>query len=113
VAEQFGLTCLRADDLYSSNVIMEDIWKLINEAKLIIADVTGKNANVFYETGLAHAIGKDVIIISQMIDDVPFDLRHLRCFIYKDSVAGFRALERQLYQALNSIDGLIKITPAN
>lgn len=111
VVEQFGLKCIRADDLYGSKAIIEDIWRLINEAKIIIADVTGKNPNVFYEIGLAHAIGREVIIISQTIEDVPFDLRHLRCLIYRDSVAGFRKLEAQLQQALSTIDGLVKIQP--
>jgi ATP-dependent protease La (LON) substrate-binding domain len=111
VVEQFGLKCIRADDLYGSKAIIEDIWRLINEAKIIIADVTGKNPNVFYEIGLAHAIGKEVIIISQTMDDVPFDLRHLRCLIYRDSVAGFRKLEAQLQQALSTIDGLVKMKP--
>lgn len=111
IVEGFGLTCIRADDLYGSKTIIEDVWKLINEAKIIIADVTGKNANVFYEIGLAHAVGKEVIIISQTIEDVPFDLRHIRCFIYKDSVAGFRKLETQLRQALSTVEGLIKLEP--
>lgn len=113
VVEQFGLMCVRADDLYGSKAIIEDIWKLINEAKVIIADVTRKNANVFYEIGLAHAVGKEVIIISQSIEDVPFDLRHLRCFIYKDSVAGFRKLETQLKQALHAIGELKEHEPQN
>jgi hypothetical protein len=111
VVERFGLTSIRADDLYGTKAIIEDIWKLINEAKIIIADATGKNPNVFYEIGLAHAVGKEVIIISQMIEDVPFDLRHLRCFIYKDSVAGFRKLERQLQQTLSTIEGLSQPEP--
>lgn len=111
VVEKFGLKCIRADDLYGSKAIIEDIWKLVNEAKIIIADVTGKNPNVFYEIGLAHAIGKEVIIISQTIEDIPFDLRHLRCFIYKDSVAGFRKLESQLQQALGAIADLKVLEP--
>lgn len=106
VVEQCGITCIRADDLYSPKAIMEDIWKLINEAKVVIADVTGKNPNVFYEIGLAHAVGKEVIIMSQDLDDVPFDLRHLRCLIYKDSVAGFKKFERQLYETLSMLLGL-------
>lgn len=110
VVEQFGLTCVRADNLYRSKPIMEDIWKFINEARIVIADVTGTNSNVFYEIGLAHAVGKEVIIISQTIDDVPFDLRHLRSFIYQDSVAGFRKLENQLTQSLSTIDGLRKMS---
>lgn len=113
VVEQFGLTCVRADNLYRSKPIMEDIWKFLNEARIVIADVTGKNPNVFYEIGLAHAIGKEVIIISQTIDDIPFDLRHLRSFIYQDSVAGFRKLEHQLTQSLSTIDGLSKVKSEN
>lgn len=106
VVEQFGITCVRADDLYGPKAIIEDIWKLINEAKVVIADVTGKNANVFYEIGLAHAVGKEVIIMSQDIEDVPFDLRHLRCLIYRDSVSGFKKFERELYQTLGTVVGL-------
>jgi hypothetical protein len=44
--------------------------------------LTDKNANVFYELGLAHAIGKPVILISEKIDDVPFDLRNYRVITY-------------------------------
>ena len=44
-----GMNCHRADDVISNDAIMEDIWKSINEAKLIIAELTGKNSNVFYE----------------------------------------------------------------
>ena len=113
VVEQFGLMCIRADNLYHSKPIMEDIWKFLNEARIVIADVTGKNPNVFYEIGLAHAIGKEVIIISQSTDDIPFDLRHLRTFTYQDSVAGFRKLEHQLTQSLSTIDGLKKVKAQN
>ena len=51
-------------------MIIEDIWKSINEAKFLIADVTGRNPNVFYEIVVAHTIGKSVIIISQDINVV-------------------------------------------
>lgn len=53
-----GLTCLRADDIYDNKPIIEDIWKSINEARVVIAELTGKNPNVFYETGIAHTVGK-------------------------------------------------------
>jgi len=52
------------------------------KAKLILADLTGKNPNVFYELGLAHAITKPAILIAESIDDVPFDLRALRILEY-------------------------------
>ena len=82
VVLEHKLSCMRADDIYSAGIIIKEIWDSIQKAQIIIADATGKNPNVFYEMGLAHAIGKDVIIITQTIDDIPFDLRHRRIIIY-------------------------------
>lgn len=90
--QELGFSCLRADEIYRPTAIIQDIWQNIQTAGLIIADMTGRNANVFYELGLAHAIGKEVILISQSMDDVPFDLRHLRCLVYKHSLRGLRQL---------------------
>jgi len=56
-------------------MIMQQIWVYILNARVLIAELTGKNPNVFYELGLAHAQGKDVILLTQSINDVPFDLR--------------------------------------
>ena len=77
-----GLAPCRADDLYRPSSIIHDIWKFVRNAKLLLADLTGKNQNVLYELGLAHAIGKPVIMITQVLDDVPFDLRSLRVITY-------------------------------
>lgn len=101
--ESFGLRTVRADDIYGPKAIIEDIWRLLNEAAYVIADLTGKNPNVFYEVGLAHAIGKSVVFLTQSLDDVPFDLRHLRCILYADSVAGTRKLETGLRQTFDAI----------
>lgn len=76
------LSCMRADDIYSAGIIIKEIWDSIQNAQIIIADATGKNPNVFYEMGLAHAIGKDIIITTQTMDDIPFDLRHRRIITY-------------------------------
>lgn len=77
-----GMEPLRADQLFSTGTVIEQIWEQIQKAKILVADLTGKNANVFYELGLAHADKKPVVFISANIDDVPFDLRHLRVIIY-------------------------------
>jgi hypothetical protein len=76
------LSCLRADNIYSVGIIIKEIWDSVQTAQIIISDATGKNPNVFYEMGLAHAIGKDIVIIAQSIEDIPFDLRHRRIIIY-------------------------------
>lgn len=80
--EESGFKPKRADNLDRPTPIIRDIWEYINHSKILIADITGLNPNVMYELGLAHAITKPVIIISNSIEIVPFDLRHLRILIY-------------------------------
>lgn len=80
--EELGLTCIRGDEIYSRPQIMADIWKCIRTSRLVIAELTGKNPNVFYEVGLAHAIGKPLILLTRNEDDVPFDLKALRYRYY-------------------------------
>lgn len=81
--KEAGYEPMRADSLFSTGSVMEQIWEQINKAKVLLADLTGKNPNVFYELGLSHAKSKPVIFISGNLDDVPFDLRHLRVIIYE------------------------------
>jgi hypothetical protein len=78
-----GLEPVRADELFTTGSVVEQIWEEINKAKLLLADLSGKNANVFYELGLAHAACKPVIFTASNTGDVPFDLRHLRVIIYE------------------------------
>jgi len=91
-----GLSCLRADEIVGTNIITREIWEKINQARFVVADLTHKNANVFYEVGVAHAIGKDVILVTQSMDDVPFDLQALRCIVYEFTPRGMNALESKL-----------------
>lgn len=64
IIEGTGLECMRADNLFGPS-ILEDIWRAINESTLIVADTTSRNPNVFYEIGIAHTLGKRVILLSQ------------------------------------------------
>lgn len=73
---------VRGDGIFTSGSVVEQIWEEIEKSKVLLADLTGKNPNVFYELGLAHAISKPVVFTAGSIDDVPFDLRHLRVIIY-------------------------------
>jgi hypothetical protein len=83
VKDRCGLACVRADHIARSDRITNDIWAHINEARLVIADLTGRNPNVFYELGLAHGCRRPVILLSQDQDDIPFDLREIRCIEYE------------------------------
>jgi len=77
-----GFEPVRADELFSTGSVVEQIWEQIAKSKVLLADLTGKNANVFYELGLAHAAIKPVVFAAAQVEDVPFDLRHLRVIIY-------------------------------
>jgi len=73
-----GFSPRRADEISSAHNIVRDIWRSIRDAQIVVAEMTGKNANVLYEVGLSHAIGKPVVMITQDMADVPFDLRAIR-----------------------------------
>src|SRR5262249_38077468 len=94
--ENKGFACRRADDFKSNRAIMGEIWQALNEARMVVADLTDFNANVLYELGIAHTLGKDTILIHQKGSDVnakfPFDLNHLRRIEYQDSATGGKKL---------------------
>lgn len=80
---QAGLTPVRADDdIFATGKIMDQVWRGIRQATVLVAELTSKNPNVFYELGLAHALEKPVILVSSNQEDVPFDLRHIRVVLY-------------------------------
>jgi hypothetical protein len=106
VEERCALRCERADDITDISGVMQSVWESINRARLIIADMTERNPNVFYELGIAHTLGKPVIMITQSMDYVPFDLKHLRCIVYDykpGSIARFeQILEKTIRRVLES-----------
>jgi hypothetical protein len=82
--ESAGLECRRGDEIYSQQNVVDDIWASIRTCRVVLAELSGRNPNVMYEIGLAHAIGKPILLITRDERDVPFDLRNLR-YIYYDT----------------------------
>lgn len=82
-AKAEGITCFRADKEIFIGGIMDKVRENILKAGIIIAELSEKNPNVYYELGLSHAIGKNVIMLSQSLDSIPFDLKHLKMVLYK------------------------------
>ncbi len=82
-AVESGAYAERVDEQHFSGSILDRILNQINTADILIADMTGKNANVFYEVGYAHALGKTVILMTQQINDIPFDLKHRQHIEYR------------------------------
>lgn len=102
--EAAGLEPHRADDLFRPSTIVNDIWAYTKKAKVMLADLTGKNANVFYELGLAHALAKPVILVAESMEDIPFDLRALRIILYDKNAPDWgRVLGEKIENALSEV----------
>lgn len=93
----------RADDIWVNDHIMADIISLIWRARVVISDLSGKNANVFYETGIAHTLGRDVIQITRNPGDVPFDLQPLRYVHYLPNDQGMEVLKETVASRLRDL----------
>jgi hypothetical protein len=102
-ATEAGMRCLRADDIWVNNHIIDDVINLIWRARVVVADLSSRNPNVFYETGIAHTLGREVIQIAQSIEDVPFDLRAIRSQTYLNNGEGLERLKAQVVERLNHL----------
>ena len=83
--ESAGFSARRADEIFETRSIIQIIYEQIGRAELIVADLTDRNPNVFYELGYAHALGKSTVLVTQEVNDVPFDLRHRQYILYDPS----------------------------
>lgn len=89
-ATTLGILAERVDEQFYQEGILERIYRQIELADLIVADMTGQNPNVFYEVGYAHAKGKRCILLTQKAEDIPFDLKHHRHIVYGTSIGDLR-----------------------
>lgn len=91
--ENTGAVCQRVDEQIFQENIMERVYDQIREADIVIAEMTGRNSNVFYETGFAHALNKQVILATRTAEDIPFDLKQYPHIIYGSKIS---ELKKQL-----------------
>jgi hypothetical protein len=78
-----GFDALRADEIAGPRPFIDDIVESIRKSSVVIADITGRNPNVMYEMGIAYAHNKPIIMLTQSVDEAPFDLSHHRMIVYK------------------------------
>ena len=105
--EKAGLVPVRADaDLFATGKIIDQVWRGINAAKVLVAELTTRNPNVFYELGLAHALKKPVVLVSSNEADVPFDLKHIRVIYYDvtDPFWGQKLLDKVAENIVSAIE---------
>jgi hypothetical protein len=89
-ADDAGAYAERIDEQIFIEEMLERIFNQINKADVIIADMTGKNPNVFYEVGYAHALNKVVLLVTQSAEDIPFDLKHRQHIVYGGKIDQLR-----------------------
>jgi hypothetical protein len=99
-ASSCNFDCEVTADLAAPGNIMDQVWQGIRGSDVVVADVTGSNANVFYEIGLAHALGKEVIILTQDAS-APFDIRASRRIYY--SLSDLGSLGNNLIDAFKAV----------
>jgi hypothetical protein len=97
------LHCHRADKEVGPGDIVEHVMESLINSRMVIADLTGKNANVFYELGVRHAVSNSTILIAEGTEHIPFDLRTLRAIVYQYTPPGMIRFRRQLQEAVMSI----------
>jgi len=83
LAKEYGINVIRIDEIQDSGVITDQILQSIAESKYVIADLSGERQNCYYETGFAHALGKEIILTIRDSEPIHFDLSTRRFIIWK------------------------------
>jgi len=106
MGEELGVTIRSADEIFSTRPFMEKVWEGICSAELVLADCTEKNPNVFYEIGMAHTVGKKVVLITRSDKDIPSDIKNFDYIPYIYDPEGVETLIEKLRTFLKSHLGL-------
>ncbi len=102
-AHSVGLQCKRAKDIWEHENIIQEVVSLIDKSRIVICDCTDRNPNVFYEAGIAHTLGRDVILLTQNGSDIPFDVQHIRYIEYLNNSEGLDELSTTLQSRIETI----------
>ncbi len=97
-----GMKPGRADDIFGTQPLIDRVWRGIQEAEVVVAELTGRSPNVMYEIGLAHLIGKRLVLLTMNPDDVPADLAQSVQVRYSDDGVGLLKLSRELQANLQA-----------
>lgn len=94
-----GLQCKRADEIEYGGSIVEEVLDHIKRARVIIAELSDHNPNVFYEVGWAHALSRTTVLVARNGTSLPFDVSHINTVFY----ASIKDLEDKLTARLRSL----------
>jgi hypothetical protein len=86
VCQDVGLKCLRGDEEFLQSDILKHVLTLICRASIVVANIEGRNPNVYYELGIAHSLGKNTLMVAKTTEGLPFDIKSKRIIVYRNSV---------------------------
>ena len=98
-----NLDTIRVDEIFRPSIVVDDVFQIIVQSRFVICDLTKRNPNVLYETGIAHARNCEVLMIVQNEEDIPFDLRHIRFVKYLPNREGYGKLQADLESSISAI----------
>jgi nucleoside 2-deoxyribosyltransferase len=102
-SEKLGFEVMRIDELNQPGIIVQDIQRRIEDSKVVIAEISAANQNVYYEVGYAHALNKPTILLAQRGKDLPFDIRSYRVIFYENTIGGKPLVESTLREHRHAI----------
>ena len=102
VCAEANLKCVRGDETFRTNEILSHVLSEMVSARIVIANINGRNPNVLYELGICHAIGKRTIIISRNDNDFPFDIAGKNILIYSNLSDLEKKIRHELLKAFAS-----------
>ncbi|MCI0535336.1 MAG: nucleoside 2-deoxyribosyltransferase [Verrucomicrobiales bacterium] len=101
---------IRADDIFRQGEVIDHVKEAIERADFCVADTTDNNPNVMWEVGYARALRKPVVVIRQNTEQIPFDVRAERVFIYK--LTNLASLRKQLVGVIERLNEELEDDPS-
>jgi hypothetical protein len=104
VLDELGYKIIRADQIQSVGRITTQVLQALNDADIVIADLTGENPNVMYELGIRHATQKPFIHIMESNNKPPFDIYDVRTIFYRLELDEVGDAKSELKGQIDSIE---------
>ena len=98
--KEFGYRPIRIDEVEDSGKISDQIFETIASSKYVLADLSGERPNCYYETGFAHALGKEIILCIRKEEKIHFDLSHNRFIVWETEADLRQSLKKRLKMLL-------------
>ncbi|MBY5484670.1 hypothetical protein HFO87_09315 [Rhizobium leguminosarum] len=98
-----GFVVVRGDERRADGDILPQIIEGIISSRIVIANISSRNPNVFFELGIAMALGKPTLLLSDTLSEVPFDVQSRRIIVFKSTDELRERLTTALLQTVRKV----------